>query len=57
MRDEHLIYTDLPDGKVKILPEQGCKLYCKLTKAYLAEAIVKPQEIKWFVSEVGMSDE
>lgn len=52
MRDEHLIYTDLPDGKVKILPEQGYKLYCKLTKAYLAEAIVKPQEIKWFVSEV-----
>lgn len=51
MRDEHLIYTELPDGKIRILPMEGYRLYCTLTKAYLAEAIAKPKELKWFVSE------
>ena len=50
MRDEHLIYTDLPDGRIKIEPEEGYRLYCKLTKAYLSEAIIKEAQAKYFVS-------
>ena len=49
--DEHLIYKDLGGGKVRILPQEGYRLFCKLTRAYLAEAICKEKEVKWFVSE------
>lgn len=51
MRDEHLIYTDLPDGKIKITAQEGYRLYCALTRAYLSEAITTAKNIKYFVSE------
>lgn len=50
MRDEHLIYTDLEEGKIKITPEDGYRLYCKLTKAYMSEAICTERDIKNFIS-------
>ena len=54
MRDEHLIYTGLADGKVKIVPENGYKMLCTLTKAYMSEAITVQKNIKWFVSEAAV---
>lgn len=51
MRDEHLIYTDLPDGKIKITAQEGYLLYCALTRTYLSEAITIEKNIKYFVSE------
>lgn len=51
MRDEHLIYTDLADGKVKIVPAEGYRMLCTITKQYLVEAITTEKDIKFFVSE------
>lgn len=57
MRDEHLIYTDLPDGKARIVPEIGyCMIYAP-TKAVLSEAIVDEREIKHFYSAPEASPE
>lgn len=51
MRDEHLIYTDLEDDKIKVVAEDGYKMLCTLTKQYVSEAIIIEKEIKYFVSE------
>ncbi len=51
MRDEHLIYTDLEDGKIKVVPENGYKMLCTLIKQYLCEAIITEKEVKYFISE------
>lgn len=51
MRDKHLNYTELSDGKLKILPEDGWRMMCTLTKQYVSEAIVREREVKYFVSE------
>lgn len=51
MRDEHLIYADIEDEKIKITPEEGYRMFCKLTRAYMTEAIVTEKEIKYFVAE------
>lgn len=51
MRDQHLIYTDLEDGKIKVVPAPGYKMFCKLNKSYVSEAITSEKELKWFVSE------
>ena len=53
MRDEHLNYTELSDGKLKILPEEGWRMLCTLTKQYVSEAIVREREVKYFVSETA----
>lgn len=51
MRDEHLIYTDVKEGTVKIVPAEGYKMYFKISKQYLSEAIASEKDIKFFVSE------
>ena len=51
MRDEHLIYTELSEGRYKILPEEGYTIFCILTNQHLIEAIAKENKLKWFVSE------
>lgn len=50
MRDEHLIYTEVGD-KIKIIPEDGYKMLCTLTKQYMSEAITVESKVKYFVSE------
>ena len=49
MRDKNLIYTDLPDGKIKVIPKNGYRLYCTLTKAYMSEAITVEKDFRYFV--------
>ena len=48
MRDEHLIYYDLPDNKVLIRPESGYSIYCTLTQQTVSEAITRERQIKYF---------
>ena len=52
MRDEHLIYIELSDGRIKITPAEGYKMLCTLTKAYMSEAITISKNVKHFKSEV-----
>ena len=40
--------SDLGNGKVKILPDEGKTLYCDLDKKEHSEAIVDPKYIKDF---------
>ena len=48
--DEHLIYTDLPNGKIKILPADGYEMVHILRQVVVSEAIVTTREVKYFVS-------
>ena len=50
MRDEHLIYTDLGSGRIKIIPEEGYDMICTLTNQPMSEAITTQRKIKYFVS-------
>lgn len=50
MRDEHLIYTDLPNDRIKIVPEEGYKMMYLITKDFMSEAITVSSKIKFFVS-------
>ena len=48
MRDEHLIYCDLPENRILIRPESGYNIYCTLTQQTVSEAITRERQIKYF---------
>lgn len=50
MRDEHLIYTDTGNDKIKVIPAEGYRMFCKRTKDFMSEAVITERDIKWFVS-------
>ena len=52
MRDEHLIYKDLPNGRIKIIPADGYRMVYKPSGQYMSEAITVAKYLKYFVSEV-----
>lgn len=50
MRDEHLVYYELPDGKILIRPKSGYSVYCILSKKTVSEAITIERNLKYFVA-------
>ena len=53
MRDENLIYYELPDEKILIRPKSGYSVYCILSRKTVSEAITIEQNIKYFVAVDG----
>lgn len=53
MRDEHLIYYDLPENRILIRPESGYSIYCTLTRQTVTEVITKERQIKYFRAVEG----
>ena len=53
MRDEHLIYYDLPDAKILIRPKSGYSIYCTLSRETVSEAITVEKNIKYFKGVEG----
>lgn len=53
MRDEHLIYYDLPENRILIRPESGYSIYCTLSRQTVSEAITTEKHLKYFKSVEG----
>lgn len=53
MRDEHLIYYDLPENRILIRPESGYSIYCALSRQTVSEAITTEKQIKYFKAVEG----
>ena len=45
---EHLIVTNLDEGHVKIVAEEGYRLFDARTNRFYSEAMVKEQDVKYF---------
>lgn len=50
MRDEHLIYYDLPENRILIRPESGYSIYCTLSRQTVSEAITREKNIRYFTA-------
>lgn len=53
MRDEHLVYYELPDGKILIRPKSGYSVYYVLSRKTVSEAITIERNLKYFVAVEG----
>lgn len=53
MRDEDLIYYDLPDNKILIRAKSGYNIYCILRQQIVSEVITTERYTKYFVAVEG----
>lgn len=48
---EHVTITELGNGMVRLVPNEGYRLFCTTTCLYYGEAVVKEKDAKFFIAE------
>lgn len=48
---EHIIVTELENGMVRLVPDDGYRLYCTTTCLYYSQAVIKAKDARFFVAE------
>lgn len=49
---EHITVTELENGMVRLVPDDGYRLFCTSTCLYYSQAVIKEKDKRFFVAEL-----